>query len=663
MRNKIYNQLQFTLLIFILVFAASAAFGAATITIVNNDGANEGFNDPTPATPVGGNPGTTIGQQRLNVFNQAAATWGATLSSNVTIVIRAQFDPLTCSTNSAVLGSAGTISIFGNFPNAPFTSTWYGGALADKLATSDRSPGNPDINATFNSNLGQTGCLDGLGFYYGYDGNEGTGTDLNAVLLHEFAHGFGFQTFTSGTSGAPNQGFFTIYDRFLVDDSTGLSWLQMTDGQRAASALGINQLAWNGPQVTANVPTVLGGPVVKINSPVAIAGSFTGGPAQFGPPLTTAGVTANVVQALDPSDGAGALTTDGCSALTNAAAVSGKIAIIDRGTCAFSVKVKNAQNAGAVGVIIADNVAGSPPAALGGSELTVTIPAERVTQADGNTIKAQLPNGVNATLRIDPAIASGFDSFSKALLYSPNPFQGGSSVSHWDTSAFPNQLMEPNINADLTHNVVVPSDLTFAQLSDIGWVASTLPNAIGKTNGDNQTAPGNTSFTIPIIVTVGPIAGGLPVTWTVNPVGGAGATFASTNGRVATSVTNPSGVATAPGLTANSVLGTYTMNATVPGAGTATFTLTNGPAASLATVSGKVLTSDGRGLRNASVTITDSLGNSRSATTSSFGSFSFDNVSTGSSYTFRIQSRLFRFGVQTVSISSDLTLPDFVGLE
>ena len=42
-------------------------------------------------------------------------------------------------------------------------------------------------------------------------------------------------------------------------------------------------------------------------------------------------------------------------------AVNGKIALIDRGTCTFPEKVKTAQNAGAIGVIIVDNVAGSPP--------------------------------------------------------------------------------------------------------------------------------------------------------------------------------------------------------------------------------------------------------------------------------------------------------------
>ncbi len=81
------------------------------------------------------------------------------------------------------------------------------------------------------------------------------------------------------------------------------------------------------------------------------------------------------------------------------------------------------------------------------------------------------------------------------------------------------------------------------------------------------------------------------------------------------------------------------------------------------TVSGRVLTSDGRGLRNATVSITDSQGVSRTATTSSFGFFSFDNISTDQMYVFRISSRLFRFQPRTVQVNGNLTLADFVGLE
>lgn len=57
-----------------LAFFSVPSF-AATFTIVNNDGAGEGFNDPTVAVPVGGNPGVTVGQQRLNAFQFAADLW------------------------------------------------------------------------------------------------------------------------------------------------------------------------------------------------------------------------------------------------------------------------------------------------------------------------------------------------------------------------------------------------------------------------------------------------------------------------------------------------------------------------------------------------------------------------------------------------------------
>ena len=82
-----------------------------------------------------------------------------------------------------------------------------------------------------------------------------------------------------------------------------------------------------------------------------------------------------------------------------------------------------------------------------------------------------------------------------------------------------------------------------------------------------------------------------------------------------------------------------------------------------ATVDGRVLTSDLRGLRNATVLIIDVNNNARLATTSSFGFFSFDNVPTGQTYTLRISSRLYRYAPQTTQVNGNLTLSDFVGLD
>jgi len=70
---------------------------------------------------------------------------------------------------------------------------------------------------------------------------------------------------------------------------------------------------------------------------------------------------------------------------------------------------------------------------------------------------------------IDPLQLAGADTAGRVMLYTPNPFQPGSSVSHWDTSATRNLLMEPAINDDLTQSVKPPEDLTLPMLTDIGW--------------------------------------------------------------------------------------------------------------------------------------------------------------------------------------------------
>src|SRR5689334_7026426 len=127
----------------------------ATITIVNMDGPNEGFNDTTTVAPVGGNPGTTVGQQRLNVFDKAAQIWDAIVQSPVEIRIQASFDPLFCNASSAVLGSAGPNTVESDFAGATFPGTWYVTAEANRLTGSDLEPGTDDITAQFNSSIGQ----------------------------------------------------------------------------------------------------------------------------------------------------------------------------------------------------------------------------------------------------------------------------------------------------------------------------------------------------------------------------------------------------------------------------------------------------------------------------------------------------------------------------
>ena len=455
----------------LLITAAHSARAAAIIVIQNNDSPNVGFNDPTPAAPVGNNTGTTVGQQRLNAFQFAANIWGATLNSSVTITIQANWAPLTCSSSTGTLAQSGATDIVADFPNAPVAGTWYSVALANALSGTDQNGSSAEIHATFNSRVGNPGCLDTGGqshFYLGLDNNHTSDIDLVAVLLHEFAHGFGFATFTNSQTGAQDSGMPSIYDQFLLDNSTAKTWIQMTDAERQASAKNNGNLVWSGPLTTAETHTVLGTPRLRVNSPGAIAGNYTVGTADFGAHLSAAGITENVVQA-SPNDG--------CSALGNAAAVSGKLALIDRGTCTFVQKVKNAQSAGALGVIIANNVASPAVIQMGGGDASISIPSVMVSLSDGNTIKSQLGANVNSTEILDVSVPQGADAQKHPLMYAPTTFSVGSSVSHWDTTEFPNQLMEPNNSGDLTHSVAVPADLTLDQLRDVGWSANPIGDA------------------------------------------------------------------------------------------------------------------------------------------------------------------------------------------
>ncbi len=133
---------------------------------------------------------------------------------------------------------------------------------------------------------------------------------------------------------------------------------------------------------------------VTVNSPAGIAGNRPCYPSTaFGLPITSS-ITSNLVIVNDGT----ATPTLGCSALTNAAAISGKIALIRRGTCTFVVKVKAAQDAGATAVIMMNNIDGQP-IPMGGTDATITIPSVMISKADGDAIEAALAGGsVNVTL-------------------------------------------------------------------------------------------------------------------------------------------------------------------------------------------------------------------------------------------------------------------------
>ncbi|MEO7660493.1 MAG: carboxypeptidase-like regulatory domain-containing protein, partial [Pyrinomonadaceae bacterium] len=86
-----------------------------------------------------------------------------------------------------------------------------------------------------------------------------------------------------------------------------------------------------------------------------------------------------------------------------------------------------------------------------------------------------------------------------------------------------------------------------------------------------------------------------------------------------------------------------------------------GPSAAGVTVSGRVTTSSGQGLRNATVFITDSEGVRRTATTSSFGVYTFNDVEAGGNYVIGVSSKRYRFASRVINVSDSLSDVDFVG--
>jgi hypothetical protein len=456
------------------------ALAQATVVVNFTNTGTVGYNDPTPATPVGGNGGTTLGEQRRIATQHAANLWAATLTSNATIRINAQFTAQTCTETSAVLGSAGPIGNFRNFPEATFQDTWYPSALRNKLVGSEATAGSAQLQINFNVNLGTPGCLSASPWYLGIDNNPPPAAiNLVVVLLHEFGHGLGFTVGpTSGSSGARSSGSPSIWERFMVDNQTGLSWFQMTtNAERAASAIGINRLVWSGPNVNREVPNVLrqGIATATFSGPaVATPRTVNVGEASFGPPVTAQAFTGELAQLVDQPDGNTGLA---CTPLNrnNARAVQGRIALVDRGTCNFIVKTANLQAAGAIGMLVADNVAAAIPPNVGGVNPAATIPSFSVTLAEGNQLKQELRRrsrsgtGVFVSLGLTGTQFAGADAQGRIRLFTPNPFQGGSSVSHFDVTAFRHQLMEPSINGDLTQSVIPPQDLTFMLFRDIGW--------------------------------------------------------------------------------------------------------------------------------------------------------------------------------------------------
>lgn len=454
--------------IFVLALVALLAGGGEAtaqvdFVLVNEDGPGQGYNDPEVRAPVGGNPGVTLGQQRQIAIQRAFDLWGEQLWSPVPVQVASSFQSLFCGGGAALWGLGGPSFYLSNFASAPVADTWYPVALANSLAGADLQPGDADLFVRFNIDL-DDGCQTGVtGFYYGLDDAAPAGTvDFLRLALHEIAHGLGFLSYLPAFELQFSAGLPDIYAHFVRDQTTDELWPAMgSDGERVDSAVRCRQVVWDGPGVAASAAAFLepGTPILRAPALDGLGGGdgdFEVGWAIFGPSLDSISPVSADLELANPADG--------CAALTGFTA--GNVALIDRGTCAFSEKVENAQAAGAAGVVIADNGPGCH-FLLSGTAPTVTIPAVQVTETDGATLKANLP-GLEVTLMVDGGRPAGWHRDGGTLLTVLDPLAPATSISHFDGLLGRSPLlMRPSVDGP-------GLDLTPALLHDIGWRAEEL---------------------------------------------------------------------------------------------------------------------------------------------------------------------------------------------
>ena len=145
----------------------------------------------------------------------------------------------------------------------------------------------------------------------------------------------------------------------------------------------------------------------EVNAPGNVSGTYTSVPAAFSPDDYL--ITGDVVEVTDGT----ANPTEGCSPLTNGTALAGNIALVDRGNCTFVTKVENAEDAGAIAVIVCNNVPGNPITMSGSS--SAAIPAVMISQADCTVLRAEL-GSLNVTLESLPAPDQIDGSFDNGII-------------------------------------------------------------------------------------------------------------------------------------------------------------------------------------------------------------------------------------------------------
>ncbi len=272
----------------------------------------------------------------------------------------------------------------------PYTITRGNNVFAYEDQDANNSPGySPDGGTSLDFNYGLDFSLSPI------SNMDASITNLfyTCNLTHDILYQYGFdevagnfQTDNLGRGGSGND--HVLAEAFDGGGTNNANFATPSDGGSGR----MQMFLWSGAAT------------LDVNSPQAISGKYYAAPADFGP--TMFNVTGDLIVVNDGSSN----PNEGCNALLNGGEINGNIAVIDRGTCEFGIKVLNAQNAGAIAAIVCNNIAGDPIAMGPGADgASVTIPSIMISQSDCELIKMQLP-GVNVTMKISEQLDGAFDN-------------------------------------------------------------------------------------------------------------------------------------------------------------------------------------------------------------------------------------------------------------
>ncbi|VAW45481.1 hypothetical protein MNBD_GAMMA02-828 [hydrothermal vent metagenome] len=153
---------------------------------------------------------------------------------------------------------------------------------------------------------------------------------------------------------------------------------------------------------------------LNVSTPASLIGEYEAVPAGFGPEIAGSGLSGELLLVQDGTNPA----RDGCQDIAND--ITGKIALIERGSCNFTEKVINAQTAGAIGVVVFQNTS-DPAFIMGGEDTSINIPAVMISKGNGDRFRTGIPPvnisiSANETVELDRYImrsTNGGDFWAK----------------------------------------------------------------------------------------------------------------------------------------------------------------------------------------------------------------------------------------------------------